>query len=594
MISPQGSAWGLWRTRLRAGLLVFVFCALVCFALYADLIQIGDGDIYNESLPFEPFMRYSYSQQLYPASQINSSGPIHQLGFEYRIVSTGFIPANSQFRIWLGYYAGTQLSSWAPVSELSLVYEGGLSEDFFSAAIPGTGWLTIPITPFDYNGTDNLLLAFEDNAWEYTSNGDDFCSHETGFPSALVFYSNTTDPDPEDPPQTGFSSKTLRSNLQLYFEADPYTPRYPYPEDTATGIYHSALTLSWQSQAQSFDLWFGTSEQQLTLLDSALPQASFTLATDLEIGVQYFWKVIAWQEGQPFESPIWNFQTGTANPPPQHLQGSYAQDHVLLEWEPPVQGEVQYYQVFRNGQPLADTVETGYQDFSFSHGQSYQYFVQAVDSQGVFSQPSNMVIVTIPPTGGDLILFDGFEGYPEFSLSFYPWQNLDLDGSPSWEWTDTDFLFNGAELAWMVFSPAACTPPVSHPVPYRGSQMLMSMNATSPPTNNWLISPRARLGDDPQLRFWACSHTTAYGLERLRVLISGTDTNPESFQPITAEPYIEVPAVWTEYSFDLSAYEGQSIYLAWQCLSWDAFALYLDDVWLTGEGGYLAQEDELV
>ena len=46
-------------------------------------------------------------------------------------------------------------------------------------------------------------------------------------------------------------------------------------------------------------------------------------------------------------------------------------------------------------------------------------------------------------------------------------------------------------------------------------------------------------------------------------LISTTTGNsPEDFTIISDAPYLEAPTNWTEYTFDLSAYEGQNIYIA--------------------------------
>jgi hypothetical protein len=54
-----------------------------------------------------------------------------------------------------------------------------------------------------------------------------------------------------------------------------------------------------------------------------------------------------------------------------------------------------------------------------------------------------------------------------------------------------------------------------------------------------------------------------------------------------------VPAEWTEYSFDLAAWQGQSVHLAFNCVSWDALALYLDDIVVTGEGGYVPVGEDI-
>ena len=87
-----------------------------------------------------------------------------------------------------------------------------------------------------------------------------------------------------------------------------------------------------------------------------------------------------------------------------------------------------------------------------------------------------------------------------------------------------------------------------------------------------------------QLTFYAKSATDEYGLERFNVLVSNTGNNPEDFQQISTNPYTEAPIAWTQYTFDLSAYDNQQIYVAIQCVSADAFAFMIDDIIINTNG----------
>jgi len=116
----------------------------------------------------------------------------------------------------------------------------------------------------------------------------------------------------------------------------------------------------------------------------------------------------------------------------------------------------------------------------------------------------------------------------------------------------------------------------------------------TPPNNDWMISPYLHLGQNATLTFWARSFTAAYGLERLRVLISPASSNPDSFQTLHSENFLAVPSSWTEYSFDLSQYADQDVWLALNCVSLDAFALFIDDILLSSGGGHLDATDDLI
>jgi hypothetical protein len=76
-------------------------------------------------------------------------------------------------------------------------------------------------------------------------------------------------------------------------------------------------------------------------------------------------------------------------------------------------------------------------------------------------------------------------------------------------------------------------------------------------------------------------------------MLSITDTSPESFIEISPAPYFTVPVEWTEYSYDLSEYANSSAYLALNCVSWDAFALFVDSIVLQGEDAYVSVEEHI-
>ncbi len=174
---------------------------------------------------------------------------------------------------------------------------------------------------------------------------------------------------------------------------------------------------------------------------------------------------------------------------------------------------------------------------------------------------------------------DGFESYTDFSLSFPPWLNTDLDLSSTYSITDITFTNQGYTGAFITFNPSTTVPALTDAawLAHSGSKYAACFSATTPPNNDWLISPQVAIVTGSQLKFWAKSVTDLYGLERFRVGISTTGTATTDFTIISTEPYLEAPLDWTEYTFDLSAYVGQNIYVAINCVSSDAFVLMIDD-----------------
>ena len=88
----------------------------------------------------------------------------------------------------------------------------------------------------------------------------------------------------------------------------------------------------------------------------------------------------------------------------------------------------------------------------------------------------------------------------------------------------------------------------------------------------------------PTLSFWAKSITDAYGLDRFQIAI-GSSTNPDDFTVISSGPYVEAPIEWTQYEYDLSAYDGQTVRVGIHCVSNDSFVLQMDSFVVEGTLG---------
>lgn len=184
-------------------------------------------------------------------------------------------------------------------------------------------------------------------------------------------------------------------------------------------------------------------------------------------------------------------------------------------------------------------------------------------------------------------LEEDFENYADFTLNFSPWSVADVDGSATYGITDHTFPNSGAAMAYIVFNPANVDPSMSDDAsiqPHSGSKFAACFAATSPPNNDWIISPSISLGTNSNLSFWVKSYTAQYGLERYKVGVSTTNNDPSSFTIISGSGYLEAPDnAWQQKQFDLSDYDGMDVYIGIQCVSNDAFIFMLDDVVVTSE-----------
>ena len=122
-------------------------------------IQVGTGSETNKGLPIEPSMSYTYSQVIYLAGDINDSdgGTITQLKWYFNGTS---LSNSNNWTIYMGHTTKTSFTSttdWIPVSSMTQVWSNTFPPP------TGAGWITFDITDWNYNRTDNIVLAVGEN-----------------------------------------------------------------------------------------------------------------------------------------------------------------------------------------------------------------------------------------------------------------------------------------------------------------------------------------------------------------------------------------------------------------------------------------------
>lgn len=210
------------------------------------------------------------------------------------------------------------------------------------------------------------------------------------------------------------------------------------------------------------------------------------------------------------------------------------------------------------------------------HAQTQQRVAGKADLREAITQKSMEASVQRGVTD----LTDSFESYSDFSLSFDPWTLRDVDGAETYGIEGETYANQYAPMAFMIFNPSAVVPPMTTAsiLPHSGSKFAASFAANGAVNNDWLISPPLIAATNTSVSFWVKSYTAQYGLERYNVGISTTNTLPESFTIISGANYLTAPATaWEQKTFNLDAYNGQTIYVGIQCVSSDAFIFMVDD-----------------
>jgi len=182
----------------------------------------------------------------------------------------------------------------------------------------------------------------------------------------------------------------------------PTAPSNPDPENGATDV-KVRLTLSWQASdedddALTYDLYLGTTPQELSLKESNLTTNSYTFTESLEYEKTYYWLVIA-KDGRSGQTlgPVWSFTTKANEPPtapanPNPENGETGVSVIpILRWQEstdPDETTITYDLYFGEDQDSlsvkASNLETNSYTFAESlvNGTTYYWKVVAKDGQG--------------------------------------------------------------------------------------------------------------------------------------------------------------------------------------------------------------------
>lgn len=178
------------------------------------IITVGTGTTL-EKYPVYPYFGYSYTQTIYLQSELGSADNITKIWYYFAGSS---LSSSNNWTIYLGHTSKTEFngtSDWIDATSLTEVYNGTFADP------GGSGWIEFDITDFAYNGVDNLVIAVDENASGYNASDDKFYSTQVPNNRSIIYYSDTTNPDPFAP-ETANSTNPLIANIQILF-GDPLT-----------------------------------------------------------------------------------------------------------------------------------------------------------------------------------------------------------------------------------------------------------------------------------------------------------------------------------------------------------------------------------
>lgn len=187
-------------------------------ATFIQAIEIGESETTSNYLPSYSWYKYALSQQIYTADDIGTAGTITSIAF--------YNEGAERTRTYDFYLKTTEKSSFSSETDLVTVSE---SDKVFSGSVTmaANAWTYIAFnTPFEYNGTSNLVLVADDNSGRFDSSPYMACSvFSTSSPQAVYVYSDGTNFNPMSPPTSygsGEYSAILSKKNHIILSITPY------------------------------------------------------------------------------------------------------------------------------------------------------------------------------------------------------------------------------------------------------------------------------------------------------------------------------------------------------------------------------------
>jgi hypothetical protein len=238
------------RTFLARAAMMLLLAVLGSVGVWAQssVVTVGSTTYGHSYLPSSPDEKFSTSQQIYTSDEIGQAGQITSIAF-YNY-DTG---SERSYDIYLSYTSKAAFDSetdWVTVAESNKVFSG-------TVKLTQGVWTVIDFdTPFQYNGTQNLILTVDDNTGKSTGYNYNIGSYSASGHQALFYYKSANLDPTKAITEAGvfhpsYSSSDRKNCIQLCFETYPKPYKF---EAVEIGDVSAQLQCSLRGDATAWNL----------------------------------------------------------------------------------------------------------------------------------------------------------------------------------------------------------------------------------------------------------------------------------------------------------------------------------------------------
>ncbi len=152
---------------LSKPIIVFILL-LFTISASADFVEVGGGTSGTSYVPVYGFYDYSWSRTVYLQSELGDAKTIQSIAYQLYTSPSGYLMPNQT--IWMKHTTDATITSGAyqdpAANGFTKVYDGDID---FTGTIGDWFEVVFNTTNFYYNGTDNLLVVWENRDGAYAS-----------------------------------------------------------------------------------------------------------------------------------------------------------------------------------------------------------------------------------------------------------------------------------------------------------------------------------------------------------------------------------------------------------------------------------------
>ena len=438
-------------------------------ANFAFGVAIGSGTETNEYLPTYNYYKYSFTEQIYTSAELGSAGAITSIAFY-----NGGAEKTRTLDFYLKATTKSSFSSktdWISVSSSDKVFSG-------SVTMVANDWTTIVLsTPFNYDGTSNVVLVTDDNTGEYTYSPHMACRVFAASGNQTIYiYSDNTNYNPSSPTTSQSSNYDVLSKKNQLILTKESSVEYYNITATANPAEGGYVTIGGRGNTDKFQI-------ELTEDFENWSNTPYNWQND----ATYPWTVVS--EGQDGSFALKSGNAGTDN----------STSTIEVTVDIPVDGQFSF-DLWSRGESTNDSQDWDVSRFFIDGEQMFQYGQHSgwESYSGNITAGSHTFKWTykkdgsVNPTGDcfiiDNIVFVSGESGDSASGTFYEGQSCTVTATPNTGYSFVNWTENGTAVSTNASYTFTVTGDRDLVANFSQTAQMYTITATANPTNGGTIT----------------------------------------------------------------------------------------------------------